>query len=468
MLDAENRTWAWEEFRELKVVDARLKPRILTMTRRALERGGGRITDVFATDRERQGAYDLLEGGRVSAESLSAAMGKACVERSVGSACVFVPIDGSSLHITDRRKRTDLGLVGTYTNDARGAQVVTALAVSLDGTPLGLCAQRFWTRPTRKKGRSPSTYQPVHERETRHVVDTIGDVDERYAGSGCTPWMVIDRGGDATVILDELVRRKATFTVRASWNRRLAGERSQRYLRATLAKQRIAFHQHVHVPAGHHRSERTARVAVRTASVQLDVSHDWKAKRANPIVNVVWVRETRGPRGEKPLDWMLYTSAPIERVEDILLVIRSYTMRWRIEDFHKTWKSGHCRVEEMLLRSARAVTTWATLLAAVAARIERLKHLARNEPEAPASIELSDVEIEALKLLKRDQKKKTEVVGEEMPTIALAVRWIADIGGYTGKSSGGPPGATTIGRGLEDLAVATRVLENLRTSEKKR
>jgi hypothetical protein len=104
----------------------------------------------------------------------------------------------------------------------------------------------------------------------------------------------------------------------------------------------------------------------------------------------------------------------------------------------------------------------------VAARIERLRHLARNEPDTPASVELSDVEIEALKLLKHEQKKKTEVVGDDMPTIALAVRWIADIGGYTGKSSGGPPGATTIGRGLEDLAVAARVLGLLQERRKKR
>src|SRR5258706_2048231 len=203
MLD--ERAWVCEEFERLEVVDARLKPRILTMCRRAFERGAGRISDVFASASERQGAYDLLEGGRVSAESLIAAMGKACVGRSIGAARVFVPIDGSSLHITDRRKATDLGLVGTYTNNARGVQVISALAVTLEGTPLGLCAQRYWTRSTtRKKKRSHSSYRPVEERETRHVVETIRDVRERYEGSDCSPWMVIDRGGDATVILDEL------------------------------------------------------------------------------------------------------------------------------------------------------------------------------------------------------------------------------------------------------------------------
>jgi hypothetical protein len=467
MLDAKDRAWVCEELGHLKVVDARLKPRILTMAGRALERGGGRISDVFSKDSERQGAYDLLEGGRVKAESLVEAMGKACVERS-DDAFVFTPIDGSSVQVTDRAKRTDLGLVGTYTNNARGVQVVSALAVTRAGTPVGLCAQRYWTRPTRKRQRSRSKYRPVEERETSHFVETIRDVVAAYEGSKCTPWMVIDRGGDATVILDELVRTKGLFTVRASWNRRLAEGIKQQYLRDKLTKQRISLRYAVHVPAGPKRKERVAHVVVRTATVQLDVSHDWKAKRANPTLNVVWVHEPRAPHGEKPLDWMLYTSAPINNLEDILLVIRSYTMRWRIEDFHKTWKSGHCRVEDTLLRSATAVKTWATLLAAVAARIERLRHLARNEPDTPASVELSDVEIEALKLLKHEQKKKTEVVGDDMPTIALAVRWIADIGGYTGKSSGGPPGATTIGRGLEDLAVAARVLGLLQERRKKR
>ncbi len=48
---------------------------------------------------------------------------------------------------------------------------------------------------------------------------------------------------------------------------------------------------------------------------------------------------------------------------------------------------------------------------------------------------------------------RTETIPEGVPSIAQAVRWIADLGGYTGKSSGGPPGSTTIGRGLERLMI---------------
>lgn len=464
----ESRVWAADEFSELSIGDTRLKRRVARMAKAAAQRGGGLISEVFRDAAERQGAYDLLEGGRVPGEALLATMASACVARSAKDGVVFVPIDGSSVSVVDRAKATDLGVVGAYGRKGRGLQVVTALAISPAGSTLGVCAQTWWARPEVRPKRGPSKYQPVEERESRFYVETIRDVLRRYGEGECKPWVVIDRAGDAIVMLDELVRGDCRFTVRSSWDRRvLEGGRSRR-LHQVLGKQRVRLQYPIDVPAAYNRPARTARLAVRVARLELDVRHDWRAKRANPEVNVVWVRETRPAHGTKPLDWMLFTNADVDSAEDLRLVVRSYTMRWRIEDFHKTWKSGHCRVEDTKLRSVAAVKTWATLLAAVAARVERLKHLARNEPKAPATVELTVVEIEALKLLKLEQKKKNEVVGPGIPSIELAVRWIADLGGYTGKSSGGPPGATTIGRGLDDLAVASHLLQRLAAAGKLR
>ena len=137
-----------------------------------------------------------------------------------------------------------------------------------------------------------------------------------------------------------------------------------------------------------------------------------------------------------------------------------------LEEFHRTWKTGGCKVEDTQLRSRDAVIRWATILAVVAARIERLKRLGRQQPERPASDELSAVEIEVLLVLKRRQKKRTEHVPDGVPTMAQATRWIADLGGYTGKSSGGPPGSITIGRGLERLLYGVEAVLALRAAEK--
>ncbi len=90
------------------------------------------------------------------------------------------------------------------------------------------------------------------------------------------------------------------------------------------------------------------------------------------------------------------------------------------------------------------------MLAAVAARVERLKHLARTQPDAPASIELTPIELQALRIKKKRIKKRTEPDPEEMPTIATAVLWIGQCGSYHGKPTK-LPGAICIGRGLERL-----------------
>lgn len=101
-----------------------------------------------------------------------------------------------------------------------------------------------------------------------------------------------------------------------------------------------------------------------------------------------------------------------------------------------------------------------------ATRIERLKYLARTTPERPATDELSPTEIEVILVLKRLEKKRTETVGRGTPTMAQALRWLADLGGYTGKSSGGPPGSITIGRGLKRVQEASVVVLAMRAEEK--
>ncbi|MFO0590659.1 MAG: IS4 family transposase [Polyangiaceae bacterium] len=103
----------------------------------------------------------------------------------------------------------------------------------------------------------------------------------------------------------------------------------------------------------------------------------------------------------------------------------------------------------------------------MALRAERLKRLLREQPDRPASDEFSPLELEALRIAKEDQKKRTEVLSDH-PTLAEAVRWVADLGGYTGKSSGGPPGTITIGRGLHYLTIATKILKALLSKPKMR
>jgi hypothetical protein len=427
---------------------------------------------VFVGEAERQGAYDWLENPSVDGDALVAAMGEACARRCSEHPYVFVAVDGTSLTLVNGTgDAKDFGPIGTYEAGASGLKVIDALAISSAGVPLGCCAMRWWARARRAPATQPSYERPTHEKETQHWLDAIDDVDARFAAQAPSTrvWFQLDREADSWNRLEHLAQSGRLFTVRSSHDRRVRTSLGHSTLRCVLARQRPRGSYVLDVPAGPHRRARAARMTIRTVTVTLDLRDKKTRERWPRTVNAVWVRESgTTPSAEKPIEWLLLTNYAVDDVEAARLVVFGYAQRWRIEDFHKTWKSGVCDVESTQLRARAHVIKWATLLAAVATRVERLKHLARETPDAPASVELSAAEIQATLLLKRRQKKRTEAVPDTMPTIAQATTWIAHLGGYTGKSSGGPPGSITIGRGLQDVQVAAAVIEALAANEKKR
>jgi hypothetical protein len=211
----------------------------------------------------------------------------------------------------------------------------------------------------------------------------------------------------------------------------------------------------VELAGGPGRAARVAHVTLRAVDVLVPLKDPTTGKRREVKVSAINAREMVScPTGEEPLDWLLLTNLRVEDFTQARAVVSTYALRWRIEEFHRTWKSAHCNVEDSQLRSEQALRKWALVMAAVASRIERLKLLARTKPDLPADTEFSEVELHALLLLKRRSKKKTETIPDSVPTIAQATLWLAKLGGYTGKSSGGPPSTITSSRGLAKLRSA--------------
>jgi hypothetical protein len=466
------RRWALEEFGLAELGDERRTARLVAMATRAAVMPGGRVSGVFLDPAERQGAYDFLESPHFSVEPMVDAISRACAERCRDEPFVFVPVDGTSLGLVDRARLKDFGSVGNYKQDGRGLKVLDAIAVDPSGIPIGVAALRWWARPTtRPQRRHPwSASRKVHEKETQYWLDAVDQVMAAFTSHApdTRVWFQVDREGDSRSILRHLNATGQWFTVRSRSNRRLRAAGGKRYVQDALRGRAIGEYA-LEVAAGPNRRARLARIAVRVASVILDLRNPWTKSRSRLPVNVVYVREVgTTPRGEPPLEWRLLTNRPVQTLDDAKLVVFGYSQRWRIEELHRAWKSGICNVEDTQLHASAQVKKWATLLAAVAIRVERLKHLSREKPNEPASIELSGSEIRALILLKRRFAKRTETISNDVPTIAQATLWIAELGGYTGKSSGGPPGATTIARGLERVLIATEVLLATQSSRKKR
>ena len=446
--------WAREQFGDAELGDARRSSRLVRMIARAAERPSGRLSAVYS-GKELDAAYDFVENGHVSVSKLEAVVGQACAAEC--GAHVRVAVDGSSLTLTRRAAGNEKGFgpIGNISAGASGLKVNTALAMSDDGVPIGVLAQTYWVRPnhprrTQKQKQRDASRKKPGEKETSRWLDTIERSARRLSEVNTLGWFQLDREADTWPTLCLLASSGHRFTVRSSWDRIIANGDETGHLRARIAATTPLATYNVKLPERAGRPARTARMALHAAQVALLLRETKHGKRQPLTVNIVSAREDGATQhGEKPLHWILLTNAPVASVSDARAVVAAYTTRWRIEEFHRTWKSGGCDVESTQLRSPDAVIRWAMVLAVVAARVERIKRLSREEPERPATDELSDVEIRVLVALKRVIKRRREDIPDGTPTIAQAARWLADIGGYTGPSSGGPPGPTTIRRGLE-------------------
>ena len=451
MSDLESADWASEQLATADFGDERRRYRAKRMLRRMAEAPAGRLTEVFSRPAELQAAYDFVEG-TVPSGALVDGFAQATLRAGAASEFLYVIVDGTSLSLTDRRQGKDFGSIGQRAFPTRGLKVIDAIAVDPVGVPLGLLDLEFWTRGP-KTGHSRFRRRRAGQTEMKHFQDVIERVDARVKQARAKPWFVIDREGDCADLLRAVARSEGHFTVRAAQNRRLWGEGGRRHtLLGRMRRQPVLGRHFVAIAPSEGRTARVAVLEVRVNEVVLDLPDYPTDARAPLAVNVVWVRERHVPRGQQRLEWMLLTDRSISTYAAAIDVVESYCHRWRVEDFHRTWKRGRCKVEETQLHRRDHVVRWATMLASVALRIEKLKHFARSQPQAPATVGFTDLEITALRSAKiRLFSKRTDVIPNGIPNIATAVLWLAQWGGYIGKSSGGPPGSLTIGRGLQRL-----------------
>lgn len=468
--------WADEEFGRAKLGDERRTKRLVKVAEGAMNQPNGQVTATFGKGADREAAFRLIENEDVPVEEVARAAHEACATRAAGDEFAFVAVDGTSLNITDTQRKKGLGVVGARYVGATGLQVMTALAVSGTGVPLGLCGQKYWARVKRstRSCKHQNDRRTVKQKETGNWIEVMEQVREAFAekAPGVKPWFQLDRGGDAWPVIMDGLRDGELFTVRAAYNRRLSkdsADEPQRYLWAQLEQQPVVGRMELSVAARPakqltHAKKRPARgarkatIELRRCEVSLDFATDGRRQSlTSPRLRALLAQETRESAGaEEPIEWMLLTSHPVEDLKAAELVLFGYAQRWRIEEFHKAWKSGACQVEETQLRDFDHIVRWATVLASVAARILRISYRARTHPSLTSLVEFSRAEVDAIVVTAKSRLHKPG----ETPDLGTVVRLLGQLGGYTGKSSGGPPGALVLARGLLRIEAFALALED--------
>lgn len=423
---------------------------------------GGTVTSTMGTGAEREGAFRFLESRSVDTDAVAVAVFEAAAVACRDSSFVYVALDQTDLNYVDRKGIRGLGPHYARKNPlVRGAQVMNALALDEAGVPLGVLDQTWWLRPEEAIQLPKRDPRPPEERESWKWIESTDACLARINkdAPGTKPWFVMDRGADFHGVLVRAVEQDLLLTLRTSYERKIKLHGRVQSLWPTLARRRAIGYIDIQIPRRSDRTARTARFEVRALESEVRI-------RRHPCPQVwaklgaVRIREVSPvPSGEARIEWRLLTTHRLQSLKDVELVVRSYTYRWRIEEFHKTWKSGACDVESSQLRSFDAIRRWATILAAVAVRVERLKKLSREQPDIDALTEFTQEEIDSAIIL---TETKDLQPGAKL-SLKDAVRLVAMVGGYMGRNRDGPPGSITIRRGLERVAPAAAVLRAQRS-----
>jgi len=446
MKHSSTQQWVDDDLTELDLGDERRNRRARRIIERFAQRPGASITSVFENRAETEATYRLLSNDALEPEAIVAALQRATVDRLADEAVVLVPQDTTCLDFGSHPAAAGLGPTGGGDGSAgHGLFVHSAIAVSADGVPLGLLHQHSWARDPERIGRKHQRKDTrLQDKESHRWLQTARAV-EAAVPADKQLIQIADREGDIFELFAIPRRAGSYLLVRAYRQRRLEGEGAE--LWPTVQAQPVAEGFEMLVHEGARRAVRKARLELRFCPVMVrPPEHGMHDASLTPVaLNAIEVREREAPEGATPILWRLLTDLPVVGVDDALRCVRYYELRWLIERYHYVLKSG-CRIEESQLRAIDRLERLLALLSAVALRLLWMTYSARAHGDAPCTVAFSDLEWRVLY-----QQRMLKPPPDQPPPLREAVLWLAQLGGFLGRTGDGEPGVKVLWRGLTRL-----------------
>ena len=376
------------------------------------------------------------------------------VSRANGQSVVLAIQDTTDLDFSGLKQTTGLGF--TCQTTQQGIKVHSCMAVSGAGEPLGLLHQHTWSRQQRAGKRGEYRKKATCDKESQRWLDTLTAAEKNLEPSVC----VVHMGDREADIYDLFVAPRSSnseLLIRAAHNRKVQHELD--YLIPTIEQAPVLGQQTIELERNPKRAARSATLSVRGMQVTIEVPRHHKAPKAcQPVsLNILLVEETIPPIEDKPIRWLLLTTLAIDSFEQAWQCVRWYSLRWLIERFHFTLKSG-CRIEQLQLETAQRLLNALATYSIVAWRLMWLTYRARLAPDDSCATVLQPIE---WKLLRRKFEPKNR--SKKPPTLRQAVRWIAQLGGFLARKGDGEPGVKTLWRGI---GVLHHLLEGVQLAPK--
>jgi hypothetical protein len=423
-------------------------------------------------------AYRFFDNDQVDFESILEPHVEATRRRIAQQPVVILAQDTTELDLT----RPDQQVVGAGPmdgGDRRGAFLHPLMGFTPDGTPLGTLYAETWTREdepatSQAQREQKRKHTPIEEKESLRWLDAYRQANQEALALESTQLVcVADSEADVYELLEEAQAEPgvADWIIRAGQDRALQkkqpSSKATPHLRERVLTEEVLFTQTLNVRGRgptktscddrsrrQPRESRTAEVEVRAACVTLRAPWRHDRKLADTSVNVVLVTEVDPPAGDVPIEWTLLTSLAIDDVEQVRHVIQYYCVRWMIEVFFRTLKTG-CRVEERRFEhidrfvaclAVYLIVTWRTLFVC---------RLGREFPEINCEAAFEPAEWKSVYRVVRQAWPPSTP-----PTLREMVRMVAQLGGYINRPRADEPGPQTVWLGMQrvhDVAKCWRI-----------
>ena len=481
MFESDAESWAEKTFGKAQLNDKRRTKRLVKVAADMADGAGKSVVKASKDSASIEGAYRFIENNYVDASAIAQAgfetTAAECAERRL----VLALEDTTGLSYT-HDVCDDLGNNPAGKNrDVKGRSLFQHSILALDAdteTVIGLAHQQNYIRselPKALKGSgSARARRPKEEKDSYRWEESAAKMDETFIRTD-NVIHVCDREADSYEYMDQHLNNDRRFIIRCQHNRALQLPNHDKTVKLkdminfpVAAEQSLKIEQKGKSKNTKNRPARTAKMGISYHSVSFKRTHDAdKNTRDEMSLNLVICREL-DLRGEaSDLCWFLYTNEPINTIEDAQKIVRYYELRWRIEDFHKVWKSEGTQVEKLRLQTRANTERMGTILAFVAVRLMQLKEMAENKEKAKQqSCELMFSVVEWQMLWLKIEEKKLPT---EPPSIFWGYYALAKLGGWHDSKRTGRVSTKTIWEGWAALMLMLdghrTMTENIALSE---
>jgi hypothetical protein len=414
------------------------------------------LPDALVTDAELEGAYRLFSNDHVSFEQLFDVHAAGTADRARDAKLVLALHDTTTCMF----RHADPKEVGYLNTGKAGFPLHMALLVDTHnwGRPFGLTHAEVLPRDKRPRKRGSkhrvSGWKTARQSDKEFTRWRRGiDITEARLGAFDGDIIhIADRESDSYELMAMCLRDGHRFIFRARNNRNVVHDGSTSSIRTLVAsadvllERKVPLSRRIGDSAPRSRKAhppRDARVAkLCFASAKATFRRPKIASSDLPAtieVNVLHVFESEAPAAEAPVDWLLYTTEPLDTCSQIEAVVDYYRCRWQIEELNKALKTG-CVVQERQLESLDALTTMLALSLPIAVELLALRALARADESSPAELALSKPQLAALRHMSHRELPAA-------PTIKDVLWCIAGLGGHI--KNNGPAGWQILQRGME-------------------